>query len=90
MTVPSTGDMPVHHCPECGLDTPSLDPIDCPECGTRLGEQPRPKPPVELSVPVAYLRKMLRQVEAKNAPRIEKSEELTQRVRLLIADGLTG
>lgn len=45
MTVPSQGNMPVHHCPTCGLDTPALDPLDCPGCGTFLDWPVRPETP---------------------------------------------
>lgn len=46
--------LPVHHCPTCGLDTPALDPMACPECGTFM-DWPRkraaPKPPRDMRFP---------------------------------------
>lgn len=42
-------EVPIHHCPSCGRDVPSLDPIDCPGCGTRLewpDRSPLRPPPV--------------------------------------------
>jgi hypothetical protein len=40
---PAEGGVLVRHCLTCGLDTASIDPLYCPDCGTFLENAPRPR-----------------------------------------------